>query len=102
MKLNVQVIKNTVLLGGALLIWLALIAIEVFTGSSGVFLQTAYALLLFVLFVALWLVNRPVVTGIGNEFLQFFICGAMALGLTALFVYVAVIAGVSFKRFLGM
>ena len=100
--MNGQVIKNVVLLGGALVTWLALIAIEVFTSYSGVFLQAAYVLLLFGLFVALWLVNRPVVTGIRNELLQFFICGAIALGLTALFVYIAVIVGVNFKRFLSL
>lgn len=93
--------KNAVLLGGALILWLALIAIEVFTNYSGVFLQAVYALSIFTLFVALWLVNRPVVAGIKNELLQFMSCGAMALGLTGLFVFVAVVVGVNFKYMIG-
>ena len=99
--MKVQVIKNVVLLGGMLILWLVLIAIEVFTGYSGVILQTIYALSLFTLFVALWLVNRSVVAGIKNELLQFISCGALALGLTGLFVFVAVVVGVNFKYLIG-
>ena len=99
--MNVQLIKNAVLMGGTLILWLALIAIEVFTGYSGIFLQAIYALSLFTLFVALWLVNRPVVAVIMNEILQFISCGVLALGLTGLFVFVAVVVGVNFKNMIG-
>jgi len=99
--MNVQVIKNVVLFGGTLVLWLALIAIEVFTNYSGVYIQAIYALSLFALFVALWLVNRPVVAGIKSEVLQFVSCGVLAFGITALFVLVAVIAGVKFRHLIG-
>lgn len=99
--MNIQVIKNVALFGGALILWLALIAIEVFTGYSGAILQAAFAISLFTLFVALWLVNRPVVAGIKNEVLQFASCGALAFGITGLFVFVAVVAGVNFKLLIG-
>ena len=95
--MNVQVLKNVALFGGALILWLVLIAIEVLTGYSGVIIQAVYALSLFALFVSLWLVNRPVVAGLKNEVLQFASCGALALGITALFVFVAVVVGVNFK-----
>ena len=99
--MNLQVTNNIVLFGGTLVLWLLLIAIEVFTGYTGIFLQAAYALSLFVLFVAFWLVNRPVVKGIKNDVLQFMSCGAMAVVLTGLFVFVAVVVGVNFKMLIG-
>ena len=99
--MNAQFVKNVALFGGTLILWLVLIAIEVLTGYSGVIIQAAYALSLFTLFVSLWLVNRPVVAGLKNEVLQFASCGALALGITAIFVFVAVVVGVNFKFLIG-
>ena len=99
--MNIQVTKNVALFGGTLVLWLLLIAIEVFTGYTGFFLQAVYALSLFALFVAFWLVNRTVVKGITNDVLQFISCGAMAVALTGLFVFVAVVVGVNFKMLIG-
>ena len=99
--MNIQVTKNVALFVGTLALWLLLIAIEVFTGYTGFFLQAVYALSLFALFVAFWLVNRPVVKGIKNDVLQFMSCGAMAVALTGLFVFVAVVVGVNFKMLIG-
>ena len=89
------------LFGGVLVLWLLLIAIEVFTGYTGFALQAVYALSLFALFVAFWLVNRLVVKGIKNDILQFVSCGAWAVVLTGLFVFVAVVVGVNFKMLIG-
>ena len=83
-------------------LWLLLIAIEVYTGYTGFFLQAVYALSLFALIVAFWLVNRPVVKGIKNDVLQFMSCGAMAVALTGVFVLVAVLVGVNIQIVIGV
>ena len=99
--MNSQIIKNVVLFGIALALWLILITIEVFTGYSGLFLQAVYALSLLAVFVTFWLVNRSIVVGIKSEALQMVSCGAIAVALTGLFLIMAVVVGVNFKFLIG-
>jgi hypothetical protein len=94
----IQTLKNAVLFFGTLFFWLVLITIEVFADYSGAILQILYGTSLFALLVAFWLVNRPVVQNIKNEFLQLFSSGAIAIALLALYVFVAVVIGSGYKR----
>ena len=94
----VQTLKNMLLFFGTLSFWLVLIAIEVWTGYSGFFLQLVYGLSLFALLVAFWLVNRTTVKNLQGEFMQFFASGAIALGLTGLYLVTVLVVGVNFKK----
>lgn len=95
-----QTLKNMLLFFGTLAFWLVLITIEVATGYSGPVLQIMYALSLFSLFVAFWLVNRATVQHLKNEFAQFFASGAIALTLMGLFLVTILVVGSAYKRWL--
>ena len=94
----VQTLKNMLIFFGTLGLWLVLIAIEVLTGYSGFFLQLIYGLSLFALLVAFWLVNRTTVKNLNGDFIQFFASGAIALGLTGLYLLTVLVVGVNFKK----
>jgi len=94
----IQTLKNAVLFGSTLIFWLVLITIEVLAGYSGIFLQIIYGTSLFALLVAFWLVNRPVVKNIKNEYVQFLFCGSIAVALMVLYVFIAVVVGGGYKR----
>ena len=98
--MNIHVWKNAVLLAAAMALWLVLIAVELLTGYSGAFMQAALGLTLFALLVALWLLNRPALEPLRNPVLEFVCCGALAFALTGVFVLVAVVIGVQFRRLL--
>lgn len=94
----IQTLKNAVLFFGTLFFWLVLVTIEVLASYSGAFLQILYGTSLFALLVAFWLVNRPAVRNLKNEFLQFFASGGIAIALLGLYMFVAVIIGGGYKR----
>ena len=94
----IQTLKNMLLFFGTLVFWLVLITVEVLTGYSGIFMQTLYGLSMFSLFVSFWLVNRTTVKNIGNEFVQFFASGAIAILLAGLFFVTVLVVGVAYKK----
>jgi len=95
--MSVQFKKNVVLFCGALALRVVLITIEVFFNYTGIALQAVYVISILSLFVLIWLVNRPLVTGIKSKVLQFVSCSVIALLLTGLFVFIALVQGTFFK-----
>ena len=95
--MSIQFKKNVVLFCGALVLRIVLISIEVFFNYTGIALQAVYAISILTLFVLIWLVNRPLVAGIKSIVLQFVSCSAIALLLTGLFVFIALVQGTFFK-----
>ncbi len=95
--MSVQFKKNVILFCWALALRVILITIEVFLNYTGIALQAVYAISILSLFVVIWFVNRPLVARIKGTVLQFVSCSAIALLLTGLFVFIALVQGTFFK-----
>ncbi len=90
--------KQNVLIGiWVLVIRMVLVAIEVHFNFTGIALHAVYAILILSMFVLIWFVNRPAVAELKSRVLQFLSCSAIALLLTGLFVFIALVEGTFFK-----
>lgn len=99
--MDIKIKRNITLFASILLLWIMLITIEVILKYSGVLLQVIYLASIVTLLIALWNVNHSVVAGIKNEIIQFISRGVIAVVLTGVFVFLAVIIGVNYKFLIG-
>ena len=95
--MSIQFRQNVLILCGALVLRTALVTIEVYLNFTGIALHATYAILILSMFVLIWLVNRPLVADLKSKALQFLSCSAIALLLTGLFVFIALVQGTFFK-----
>ncbi len=95
--MSIQFRKNIIIFCGAQVLRAVLVASEVYLNFTGIALHAVYAILILSMFVLIWFVNHPTIAELKSKVLQFLSCSGIALLLTSLFVFVALVQGTFFK-----
>ena len=95
--MSLQLRANIIIMCWTVVIRTALVALEVSLNFTGAALEAVYVITILAFFLWIWTVNLPSFTGIKSRVLKYLSCGAAALLLTGLSVYINAVHGTLFK-----